>query len=94
MRAYALIVILCLAPLLAACGKNEYKQPGYGIATVPHHEQTLQNLMLSRQYMAQGRYELAKQRLLLALTVERDATMRSRLSEEIASMDKMIQTLR
>jgi hypothetical protein len=94
MRAYALIVILCLAPLLAGCGKKEYKQPGYGIATVPYHEQTLQSLTLSRQYMAQGRYELAKQRLLLALAVERDSGMRARLSEELASVDKMIQTLR
>lgn len=94
MRAYVLILILCFAPLLAGCGQKEYKQPGYGVATVPYHEQSLQSLMLSRQYMAQGRYELAKQRLLLALAVERDAGMRARLSEELSSADKMIQTMR
>jgi len=92
--ALALTIVLCLAPLVAACSKKEYKQPGYGIATVPYHEATLQNIMISRQYMAQGRYELAKERLLLAMAASRDGAMRARLAEEIATVDMMIKTVR
>ncbi len=89
--------LLLLATLLGLHGCSsdcKAKQPGYGIAVTPHHEHTLQNYQLGRVYMGQGRYELAKERLLLALTSARDPEMRARLADELRAVDMMIQTQR
>lgn len=48
------------------------------------------NLSLGRQYMAQGRYELAKRHLLMALAGAKDEEMRQTLASDIENADRMI----
>ncbi len=87
------LMTMLLATLSAGCA-SEAKQPGFGIAAPPYHQNTLYNFYLGRTYMSEGRYELAKQRLLLAMTTAQDPEMRARLSQEVEAVDKMIQTMR
>ncbi len=88
------LMVLLLAALSGGCSSREVKQPGFGIAAPPYHQNTLYNFYLSRTYMSEGRYELAKQRLLLAMTTAEDPEMRARLAQEVEAVDKMIQTMR
>ncbi len=89
-----LFLVVLLLAALSGCGSKEVKQPGFGVAAPPYHQNTLYNFYLGRTYMSEGRYELARQRLLLAMTTAEDPEMRARLAQEVEAADKMIQTMR
>ena len=88
-----IVLVALLLAALAGCSKNR-KEPGLAIAAPPYHQSTLYNFYLGRNYVSQGRYELARQRLLLAMTTAQDPEMRARLAQEVEAVDKMIQTMR
>lgn len=88
------LAALLIAAFSTGCAQQSAKQPGFGIATPPYHQTTLYNFYLGRAYMSEGRYELAKQRLLLAMTTARDPEMRANLAQEVEAVEKMIQTMR
>ncbi|MGE4299352.1 MAG: hypothetical protein AB7E47_15155 [Desulfovibrionaceae bacterium] len=75
-----------------ACLDGKPEPPAWttGLTSMPYHEHALYNFQLGRGYMAQGRYELARERYLLALAVARDDAMRMRLSEELDAVDRLI----
>ncbi len=52
------------------------------------------NLYLGRQFVAEGRFELARERFLLGLASAREEGMRDSLVAELRSVDRMIQSLR
>jgi Tfp pilus assembly protein PilF len=92
-------IALALAAVLAATlpGCSSSIAPGgeeTRIHAAPYHGHTLQNLYLGRSYMAQGRYELARERLLLALSSARDPQMRQLVTAEIEAVDRMIRSQR
>ena len=68
--------------------------PRQRFSAPPYHQNTVQNFTLARIYMSRGRYELAREHLLLALSSARDETMRSQLAFELEAVEKMIATRR
>lgn len=92
----ALTVGLLLAFFLASLSGCAYvrawdaAQPSSKEAVAPYHEEALYNFALAREYQAEGRYELARERLLLALAVARDETFKLRLAQEVEAVDRML----
>lgn len=60
----------------------------------PHNSNTKWNLQVGRDYAAQGRYELAKEHLLMALAANSDPMVRGMIVHELRSVDAMIITKR
>lgn len=88
-----LILALLLACLLWGCGgtrPNEITEA----AVTPYDANCLQNMRLGRDYIAQGRYELAREHYLIALAASKDAETRNVISRELNSVDMMIKTER
>ncbi len=81
------LLLACLLTGLWSCAKRE-------VATTNYHEHTMQNFYLARKYESEGRYELAKERLLLAMASAKDGEMRQTLAQELDAVDKMIKTQR
>lgn len=88
----ALVLLVLLLALLSACSSP--MTPRQRFAVPPYHGNTLSNFTVARLYMSQGRYELARQHLLLALATSRDEDMRTRLATELESVEMMIATMR
>lgn len=61
---------------------------------VEHDPNSLWNLKLGRDYVAQGRYELAKEHYLMALASSSDAQTRDLVTHELHAVDLMIKTQR
>ncbi len=100
MRTFTAIVlaILLSAPLpsMLGCTKEPPPQPvpRQRFSAPPYHQNTVQNFTLARIYMSRGRFELAREHLLLALASARDENMREQLAFELEAVEKMIATRR
>ncbi|MFV0350040.1 MAG: hypothetical protein ACK5JO_15815 [Halodesulfovibrio sp.] len=68
--------------------------PAPGVVVAPYNGNALHNFYMGRQYVAEGRYELAREHYLLALASAREETMRDALVAELQSVDRLIKTLR
>lgn len=91
MKRYALLLLVTL--LVSACGvtKNFSDERA---AVTPYDANSLWNLQLGRNYASQGRYELAKEHLLMALAASNDAEIRNVVAHELKSVDTMLKTQR
>lgn len=72
--------------LLGACSKE--------VAVVPHDPACLWNMQQARNYTAQGRYELAKEHYLLALSASKEPDTKRVIAHELKSVDTMIRARR
>jgi hypothetical protein len=84
---YCMLIPLFAVLLLGCSGKNT--RP-----VAPYNSNCLWNLQLGRDYAAQGRYELAREHLLMAVAANSDPHLRGLLTHELKSVDTMIQTQR
>ncbi|NCC25662.1 MAG: hypothetical protein EOM25_10790 [Deltaproteobacteria bacterium] len=57
---------------------------------VPYHEEALFNYYLARRYQAEGRYELAREKLVLALAIARNEEFRAQCLSELQRTEDMI----
>ena len=64
------------------------------VVSVPYTDETLVNYQAGKDFLAAGRYELAKESFTLALASSREPEMRYALMREIDSVNMMIQTRR
>ncbi len=88
---FALAVLL---PLSYGCGTVKSYVSDEKVAVVPYDTNCLWNLKLGRDYVSQGRYELAKEHYLMALASSDDAETRTLVSHELRAVDLMIKTQR
>lgn len=87
---HSLLLIPLFAVLLLGCaGREQAPEP-----EPLHNSNSLWHLQVGRDYAGQGRYELAREQLLMALASNSDPYMRNMLSHELKSVDAMIQTQR
>lgn len=91
MKRLLLLIVPCL--MLWACGTMHYLSPERA-AVSDFDGNCLANLQMGRDYAALGRYELAKEHLLLALAASKNDETRQIISHELKSVDLMIQTQR
>ena len=82
----------CMA-LLAGCSMKSWFSDERTVV-VDHDPNSLWNLKVGRDYVAQGRYELAKEHYLMALASSNDHELRNVITQELAAVDLMIQTQR
>jgi hypothetical protein len=85
------------ALFMAACGSRERRLPAdlQKPGTLGSYESVCQyNLYQGRAYAAQGRYELAKEHLLLALAQSTDPITRRVAGNELKSVEMSILTRR
>lgn len=87
----SLIIIVCL--FLSACG-SEKPYWGDEAAITPYDANCLRQIQLGRDYVAHGRYELAKEYFLVALASSRDPETRNIIAHELNSVEMMIKTQR
>ncbi|THB71833.1 MAG: hypothetical protein D6E12_00555 [Desulfovibrio sp.] len=97
----SLLTLIALALLasagLAGCSAGVQYTGGNQdaeIAGAPYHEHAMQNLLLGRRYMAQGRYELARERFLIGLAAAQNPEMKRILAQEVQGCDMMVQSQR
>ncbi len=64
------------------------------VVASPYSSNSMQNLYIGRQYVAQQRYELAKEHFLLALASAENENMREQLVSEITAVNRLLETLR
>lgn len=64
------------------------------VVAAPYNANALNNFYMGRQYVAQGRYELAREHYLIALASAREGDMRDSLVTELKVVDRLIKTLR
>lgn len=84
-----LIVLAALSAITAGCSMNRPK-----VATAPYHEQSMYNFYLGRLYLAEGRYELARERFVTAMAAADNEEMRLLTAQELDMVEKMIQSRR
>ena len=89
-KAMALSLLLALSP--AGCVGTV--SGGENVVSAPYNGNAMQNFYLGRTYMAQGRYELAREHLLAGLASAEDEEMRQRLAMELEAIDKIIASRR
>ncbi|QJT07861.1 hypothetical protein [Oceanidesulfovibrio marinus] len=91
-----LITVLMILWALSIAGcDGVYRQPANAeVASVPYNEQSLWNLYRARDYMAQGRYEIAREHLALARSSARTQEMQQLLDREMASVNAAIRSRR
>ena len=96
-------IVLCLtaALMLSGCssamlaGKKEPARPVQKkVVASPYSANSMQNLYIGRQYVAEQRYELAREHFLLALASAENENMREQLVTEITSVTRLLETLR
>lgn len=83
-----IISVFCLSALFAGCGNKEQ------VMSAPYADETLINYQAGKHYLAEGRFELAKECFTLALASSRDPEMRYVIMQEIDSVNMMIETRR
>lgn len=88
MKIRAVILLM----LLALAGCSTAKEPD--MVGAPYHENALYNYYLGRDYMARGRYELARERFLLALACSRNEDMRLMAAAELEAAQRQIESQR
>ena len=88
-----LLIPLCFL-LLSGCASSGSTFGKNMEPVAPHNSNSLWNLQLGRDYAAQGRFELAREHLLMALASNSDPHMRGLLTHELKSVDTMLKTQR
>lgn len=91
MRRCLLLILFSL--LLVACGTAKYFSSERA-AVAEYNSNCLWNLQIGRDYAAQGRYELAKEHLTLALAASDTPETKQIIVRELNSVDLMIQAQR
>ena len=82
------ICAICLSgAVLAGCSSQK-------VVSAPYADESLINYQAGKYYLAEGRYELAKESFTLALASSRDPEMRYFIMQEIDSVNMMIETRR
>lgn len=89
------IVSICLlaASLLLFGGCAEKKSPEPE-APAPTYTAAQQNYMLGHQLVAAGRFELAREHLLMALASAEEDDFKLRITTDLAAVDRMLRTTR
>ncbi len=93
MKRFAVLVLPCLLLLTGGCGLTSYVS-NERVVVSPQNPNCLQHLKQARDYVAQERYELAKEQYLMALAACNDGESRQVATQELKSVDMMIQTQR
>lgn len=100
LRKIAAIMILAALPVgcasLSARAPEQQAPPPEptDVVAAPYDANALHNFYVGRQFVAQGRYELAREHYLLALASAREEAMRDTLVAELQNVDRLIKTLR
>lgn len=81
------VLLLLLTLPLFACGS-------YKAVVTPHDPASLWNLQQARDYVAQERYELAREHYLKSLAAGNTPELRRIIAHELQSVDTIIQTQR
>jgi hypothetical protein len=92
LAACAFALLCCFAA--TGCATADKEPPPDRAALTPYDANCLHYWQLGRTYMGQGRFELAREQLLLALAASNSAETRSLLSHELRSVEMMIKTER
>ena len=82
-----LLSLLCISIASAGCS-------GTQVVSAPYADESLVNYKAGKRYLAEGRFELAKECFTLALASSRDPGMRYVIMQEIDSVNMMIETRR
>jgi len=95
----ALFLFLMLLCLLAAGCESWRNRPPRGwheqeVASIPYNEHSLVNYRLAKQYIAQGRYELARYRLQQAFNAARTKPEQQMIQRELDNCNRLIQANR
>ena len=93
MKRFAVLILPCLLLLTAGCGVGSHFS-NERAAVTPYNSNFLWHLKTGRDYVTQGRYELAKEHYLMALAASNDGESREVASQELKAVDLMIQTQR
>lgn len=98
-----LAAFLAVAPL-AGCatlsGMFAEKEPAApppeptDVMAAGYNANALHNFYMGRQYVAQGRYELAREHFLLAIASADGPELQESLTAELHAVDRLIRTLR
>ncbi len=91
------LLLICFMAMLSGCGwvgSAEPEDPQLHTVALPYHEAAVSNMVLARSYMQEGRFELAKERLLIALSAARDDTLKQTLAVDLQAVDRMIRSRR
>ena len=83
--------MIVLLGIFTACGCSRHDSE---VMAAPYADEALYNYQTGKYYLADGRYELAKESFTLALAASRNPEMRLALMRELDSVNMMIQTLR
>ena len=99
MRHSILLLVLVLAlsgctALTASKQKTQVRPVAKRVVASPYSSNSMENLYIGRQYIAEQRYELAKEHFLLALASAENENMREQLVSEITAVNRLIETLR
>ncbi|SHN66273.1 hypothetical protein [Desulfovibrio litoralis] len=84
-----LILGLSCLMFLTACSNTPNN-----LTSLPYSPETVTNIERARTFASEGRYELAKEHYLLALSANRNPDLNDLLAEELHSVDLMIKTMR
>ncbi|MDR2489504.1 MAG: hypothetical protein LBD42_08450 [Desulfovibrio sp.] len=93
MKRIAVLVVPCLLALAGGCGVTSYVS-NERVVVAPQNPNCLRQIKQARDYMARGRYELAKEHYLMALVACDDGESRDVATRELQAADMMIQTQR
>lgn len=95
------VLIVALMVALSGCSALKSKKQAavqrpaeYKVVASPYSSNSMQNLYIGRQYIAQQRYELAKEHFLLGLASAEHENMREQLVSEITAVNRLLETLR
>ncbi len=92
----ALPLFFFLALTVSGCSRSSLYSAvtGEQIAVIPYDPNCLSHWQQGREYVAQGRYELAREQYLMALAASNTEETSTQLSHELHSVDMMITTQR
>lgn len=93
MKRFAVLALPCLLLLTGGCGLGSYVS-NERTAVAPQNPNCLGHLKQGRDYVAQERYELAKEQYLMAVAACDDGEGRDVATKELKAVDMMIQTQR
>lgn len=94
---FALLCLAAVAMAVSGCSHvsdqiSDFSGGGMGVTR--YNPSSLQSLKNGRQFISQGRLELAKEQYLMALAASNDPQLRMVINQELAAVDLMIRTQR
>ncbi len=101
MRTKILLSLCCLLFLSAGCSSlrqdessSFFKEGEPQVMAVQYNGHALYNFQLGREYLAGGRYELARERFLLALASSKNDALRRDAVTELETVNRLIRSQR